>query len=111
MLIFAFLLESSDGLHFFVGLCSSGNSKASLGLDGADDDLNEDKIGVIGLGCPAGNDVEGNVFTSSSVFSSVKRTFSFLLDFFSPLGFLSLPSLFIASTVISSGAGILWLWK
>ena len=64
------------------------------------------KIGVIGFGCPAGNAVEGNAFTSSSVFPSAERTFCFLLGVASPLGLLSLPSLFIASTGISSGAGI-----
>ena len=79
MLVLAFLLESSDGLSFFIGLSSSSNSNASVGLDGADDDLNEDSKGVIGLGCPAGNDVGGNAFTFSSVCSSVKRTFCFLL--------------------------------
>ena len=49
MLILAFLLESSGGLGFFIGLSSSSNSIASLGLDLPDCDLNEDSIGVIGL--------------------------------------------------------------
>ena len=50
MLILAFLLESSDGLSFCVGLSSSSKSNASLGLGGADSDLNEDRMGVIGFG-------------------------------------------------------------
>ena len=66
MLILAFLLESSAGLSFFIGLSSSSKSHASLVLDGTDDP-NEDKIGVIGFGCPAGNDVEANALTSSSL--------------------------------------------
>ena len=106
MFILTFLLDSSDGLRFFIGLSSSSNSNASLGLDGAGGDLNEDRIGVIGLGCPAGNDAEGNAFTFSSAFSSVKRTFCFIFGVSSPLGFLSPPSLFIASAAVSSGAGI-----
>ena len=51
----------------------------SLGLEGADGDLNEESSGVTGLGCPAGYDVAGNAFTFSNVFSSAKRTFRFLL--------------------------------
>ena len=85
-------------MNLLVGLSSSSNSNASL--------LNADNIGVIGIGSPAGNDVEGNAFTFSSVFSSAKRTWCFLLGVSSPLGFLSSPSLFIAPARISSGGGI-----
>ena len=88
------------------GVSSLGFLLVSLGLDAADGDLNENSIGVFGLGCPAGNDVEENAFTFSSVFCPIKRTFCFLLGVSSPLGFLSPPFLFIASTVISSGAGV-----
>ena len=102
----AYLLESPDGLSFFIGLSPKSNSNASLGLEGADGDLNEDSIGVTGLGSPAGNDVEGNAFIFSSVSSSAKRTFCFLLDVATPLGFLSPPPLFIASTRIRFPAGL-----
>ena len=47
-MIEVFLLESSDGLGFFVGLSSSRSSNASLGLEGGN--LNDDEIGVTGLG-------------------------------------------------------------
>ena len=93
-------------MSFFIGLCSSSTSKASLGLEGAGGDLSEDSIGVTGLGCPAGNDVDGNAFALSSVFSPCKGNFRFfLLGVSSPLGFMSPPSLLIASPRISCGAG------
>ena len=92
-LILAFLLESSDGLSFFIGLFSSSNSKASLGLDGADGDLNEDSIGETGLGCPAGND---EMPSPSQVSSHLQRELSAsYLVFLLHLAF-SLPSLFNA---------------
>ena len=37
----------------------------------ADGDLNEDSVGVTGLGCPAGNDAEGSL-----VFSHLQRELS-----------------------------------
>ena len=87
-------------------LLPQATQKASLGLEGADGDLNEDSIGVTGLGCPAGNDVDGNAFTFSSVLLSAKRTFCFLLGVSSPPRLLPPTSLFIAYREGSSGAGI-----
>ena len=46
------LLDKVHSLHLLLALSSSSNSNTSLGLDGADGDLNEDSIGITGLGCP-----------------------------------------------------------